>query len=102
MHLQRFLNLPNTFVLITGCSGGGKSTLLDALESKGHATIVEPGRRIVAAEIARAGKNLPWVNMKAFAYTALEMARFDLAKASRSNGFVFFDRGGTQQWLRRW
>ena len=35
------------FVVITGCSGGGKSTLLDELGRRGHATIEEPGRRIV-------------------------------------------------------
>jgi predicted ATPase len=67
--------------------------LLDALGSRGYATIAEPGRRIVAAETAGAGKKLPWVDIKAFAYSALDMARSDLTSADSLSGFVFFDRG---------
>lgn len=85
--------MPNTFVLITGCSGGGKSTLLAALGSRGYETIPEPGRRIVEAESAGTGQNLPWVDMKAFANSALCMARNDLAASDSRSGFVFFDRG---------
>lgn len=81
------------FILITGCSGGGKSALLDALGSRGYATIAEPGRRIVAAQLAGTGEELPWVDMKAFANRALTMARSDLVTAESLNGFVFFDRG---------
>jgi hypothetical protein len=33
------------FVLITGCSGGGKSTLLAELRARGHPVVEEPGRR---------------------------------------------------------
>lgn len=85
--------LSNIFTLITGCSGGGKSTLLDALGSRGYGTISEPGRRILASEIAGSGKNLPWVDMKAFAHSALNMARSDLKSAKGLSGTVFFDRG---------
>jgi predicted ATPase len=35
------------FVVISGCSGGGKSTLLAELARRGHAVVEEPGRRIV-------------------------------------------------------
>ena len=48
------------FVLLTGCSSGGKSTLLKALEERGFATVQEPGRRIVADELEGAGKALPF------------------------------------------
>lgn len=85
--------MSNTLTLITGCSGGGKSTLLDALSSRGYETISEPGRRIVAAANAESGENLPWVDMKAFARCALDMARSDYRSASRMVGNVFFDRG---------
>ena len=40
------------FVILSGCSGGGKSTLLDALAERGFAVVPEPGRRIVAKELA--------------------------------------------------
>ncbi|MEL7180126.1 MAG: AAA family ATPase [Pseudomonadota bacterium] len=81
------------FVLLTGCSGGGKSTLLEALEERGFATTPEPGRRIVSDELAGCGKALPWVNMKAFAQRAVEIAKRDLEVAEQRGGIVFFDRG---------
>lgn len=73
-------------VLLTGCSGGGKSTLLRALEKRGFATVEEPGRRIVSDELAGCGKALQWVNMKAFAQRAVEMARSDLRSAQDMDG----------------
>jgi len=81
------------FVLLTGCSGGGKSTLLKALDERGFRTVQEPGRRIVSDELAGQGNALPWVDMKAFALRAVEMAKHDLQAAQQFNGFVFFDRG---------
>jgi predicted ATPase len=81
------------FVLISGCSGGGKSTLLAELARRGHAVVEEPGRRIVAQELAGDGAALPWVDGVAFARRALAMARADLAAAAVHPGLVFCDRG---------
>ncbi|MBO9398940.1 AAA family ATPase [Shimia sp. R9_2] len=81
------------FILLTGCSGGGKSTLLSALAARGCATVPEPGRRIIAEQVAGGGKALPWVDMEAFARRAIEVARSDLAAAQKLEGPVFFDRG---------
>lgn len=78
-------------ILITGCSGGGKSTLLSALAAAGHATVPEPGRRIVAEELAGDGAALPWVNPGRFARRALTLARADLDAAEGDP--IFFDRG---------
>ncbi|MEX0369780.1 MAG: AAA family ATPase [Tateyamaria sp.] len=80
-------------VLITGCSGGGKSALIDALASLGFATIAEPGRRIIAEVRDTGGDALPWRNMKAFAERAVHMARADFEAAKATTGPVFFDRG---------
>jgi predicted ATPase len=80
------------FVVITGCSGGGKSTLLTALAQQGYCTVEEPGRRIVKEELSRQGDALPWVNSVAFARRALEVAVADYAAALRLEGIVFFDR----------
>ena len=41
-----FLN--SRFVLISRCSGGGKSTLLAELRARGYPVVEEPGRRIIA------------------------------------------------------
>lgn len=78
---------------MTGCSCGGKSTLLNALGECGYATISEPGRRIVSEETARGGAALPWRDLRAFALRALEMARSDLEAAQGFDSYVFFDRG---------
>ena len=81
------------FVVISGCSGGGKSTLLAELDARGFATVEEPGRRIVAQEMAGAGLALPWIDMAAFAQRAMAVALEDRARAGDLEGWVFFDRG---------
>lgn len=83
----------NRFVVISGCSSGGKSTLLAELGRRGYAIVEEPGRRIVKEELASAGSALPWVDGAAFARRAIAMARADRAAAGNSSGWVFFDRG---------
>jgi predicted ATPase len=81
------------FVVISGCSSGGKSTLLAELQRRGYATVEEPGRRIVAEEIATGGTALPWVDAEAFARRAIQMAIADRAAAPDDGSWVFFDRG---------
>lgn len=84
------------YFLLTGCSGAGKSTVLDALSVRGAETIAEPGRRIVQREQACGGGALPWVNMQLFADAALALAVEDLRKAETQLAAdvpVFCDRG---------
>ena len=81
------------FVVISGCSGGGKSTLLTELGRRGYMTVEEPGRRIVKEELLGNGLALPWVNEAAFARRAITLALPDRAKAIGHGGWVFFDRG---------
>jgi predicted ATPase len=82
------------FVMISGCSSGGKSTLLAELGRRGHATVEEPGRRIVRQELAGGGSALPWANKDAFARRAIALAIADYRAADdRPPGWVFFDRG---------
>ena len=81
------------FVVISGCSGGGKSTLLSELVRRGRAVVNEPGRRIVKQELENDGAALPWIDGVAFARRAIDMALADRAAANRHAGWVFFDRG---------
>jgi predicted ATPase len=83
----------DNFVLITGCSGGGKSTLLAELVSRGHHVVPEPGRRIVAAALAGEHDALPWVDPAGFVRRAIDMALADRDAAREWPGWVFFDRG---------
>lgn len=81
------------FVVLSGCSGGGKSALLDELARRGHPVIPEAGRRIVQEECHAGGQALPWLNMPAFLERTLRLARQDYAQAPRdADGWVFFDR----------
>ena len=80
------------FIILSGCSGGGKSTLLGELARRGFATVEEPGRRIVIEETRNNGTALPWIDMEAFARRAIVMALEDRQKAP-PEGPIFFDRG---------
>lgn len=77
-------------IMISGCSGGGKSTLLAALARRGLSTVAEPGRRIIAEERAGDGLAHPWVDPAAFARRAIAMS---IADHERAWGITFFDRG---------
>ena len=83
----------NRFVAISGCSGGGKSTLLKDLARRGHHVVEEPGRRIVLEELEQGGTALPWVDAPAFARRAIELSIVDLRAATSALDWVFFDRG---------
>ena len=85
--------MSDRFVLLSGCSGGGKSTLLAELQARGHHVVEEPGRRIVKQELEGGGAALPWVDAAAFARRAIEMAHSDRRTALGWPGWVFFDRG---------
>ena len=81
------------FVVISGCSSGGKSALLTELARRGYPVVSEPGRRIVKQQLACDGSALPWADGVAFARCAIEMALADRGAAAQTNGWVFFDRG---------
>ncbi|WAJ27810.1 AAA family ATPase [Antarcticirhabdus aurantiaca] len=80
-------------VVLSGCSGGGKSTLLAELDRRGFATVCEPGRRIVEEELRGDGAALPWIDLTAFAARAIEVAADDRRRMADQAGWVFFDRG---------
>lgn len=81
------------FIVISGCSGGGKSTLLVELAKRGFGVVEEPGRRIVKQELSGDGSRLPWVDITAFAQAALTLALSDHQNSFEKEGVVFFDRG---------
>jgi predicted ATPase len=81
------------FVIISGCSGGGKSTLLAELGQRGFVTIEEPGRRVVREELASGGDALPWIDGIGFARRISALAKQDYNAARARPGPVFFDRG---------
>lgn len=83
----------DNFVIITGCSGGGKSTLVRELQGRGCSIVEEPGRRIVAQQLSDGGKALPWIDLAAFTEAAIKLATEDRVRMGAELDWVFFDRG---------
>lgn len=82
--------IPAHRIALSGCSGGGKSTLLAELARRGWATVAEPGRRIVRAAQAGGAGAAPWADMPGFIARVLDLARADYEQAG--DGLVVFDR----------
>lgn len=81
------------FVAISGCSGAGKSALLDELGLRGFATVSEPGRQIVQEQQAGGGHALPDRDFRAFVELCVSRTIGHMRAAVASESTVFFDRG---------
>jgi len=79
-------------VVITGCSGGGKSTLLAELARRGHRVFPEPGRQIVREQDWIGGDALPWSEPLKFAELVLSRGLHQRIAAAAEDGLAFFDR----------
>jgi predicted ATPase len=80
-------------ILLSGCSGGGKSTLLAALARRGFVVFEEPGRQIVKEQLFIGGDALPWRDLPRFVELAASRSTHQMASAARSGKLCFFDRG---------
>ena len=79
-------------VVITGCSGGGKSTLLAELARRGHRVVPEAGRQIVREQDWVGGDALPWSEPLKFAELVLSRGLHQRITEAAESGMVFFDR----------
>ena len=82
----------DNYIVISGCSGGGKSTLLSELASRGYSVVQEPGRQIVKEQSAINGDALPWSNPEKFRDLLLSRYIFQF-NSQKQQQLVFFDRG---------
>lgn len=79
-------------VVITGCSGGGKSTLLAELARRGHRVFPEAGRQLVK-ELDWIGSDVsPWTAPAKFAELLLSRALHQRITAAQEGGLAFLDR----------
>lgn len=90
---KAFPILRENHVVISGCSGGGKSSLLSELASRGYPIVYEPGRQIVKEQAAIGGDALPWFNLDKFLDLALSRYVYLYNIQASSDSFIFFDRG---------
>ncbi|HRD28308.1 MAG TPA: AAA family ATPase [Caulobacter sp.] len=79
-------------VVITGCSGGGKSALLAELARRGHRVFPEAGRQIVKEQDWIGGDVLPWSAPAKFAELVLSRGLHQRITAADAGGLAFFDR----------
>jgi len=82
----------SNFYILSGCSGGGKSTLLSELEQRGYPVFPEPGRQIVKEQLSVNGDGIPWKDATKFAELCVSRAMYFYNMALRLDGPVFFDR----------
>lgn len=77
-------------LVISGCSGGGKSTLIAALAERGCQVVREAGRELVREQLAAGGKDLPGTPGFTRALLARACAQYD--SVADATGPVYFDR----------
>jgi predicted ATPase len=80
-------------VVISGCSGGGKSSLLDEMQRRGFAVMPEVGRQVVVAQLQTDGDAVPWKNWRRFLELCVERGiNQHRAAGELSVSIVLFDR----------
>ncbi len=79
-------------VVLTGCSGGGKSTLLGALAARGYAVRPEAGRQIVREQMHLGGDALPWTDATKFVALAASRTMHLFNTTVPDERATFFDR----------
>ncbi len=84
-------------VVISGCSGGGKSTLLAELARRGHAVYEEAGRQVVKEQLHIGGNGLAWSDAGKFDELTISRTMHNMISAARTGRVAFFDRGIVDQ-----
>ena len=79
-------------VVISGCSGGGKSSLLRELAARGYRVFTEPGRQIVKEQNFIGGPAIPGKNPRKFAELCISRGIHNMILAASTRAHVFFDR----------
>lgn len=89
----RCLGDNDRFFILSGCSGGGKSTLLQALARAGYRAYPEAGRQVFQEQLLIGGDALPQSNPLGFVELVTSRIIYQRAQAVRNGGVALFDRG---------
>jgi predicted ATPase/predicted N-acetyltransferase YhbS len=79
-------------VVVSGCSGGGKSSLLSEMAHRGYSIRPEPGRQIVKEQSHIEGDAVPWGNIPKFVELCVSRGMYFYNMAKPTNQCVLFDR----------
>jgi predicted ATPase len=85
------------FVVLSGCSGGGKSSLLAELGRRGFPVYEEAGRQVIKEQLYIGGDAMPSANAVQFIELTVSRAIYNLIEAARRGQRAFFDRGIVDQ-----
>jgi predicted ATPase len=85
------------FVVLSGCSGAGKSSLLAELGRRGFPIYEEPGRQVVKEQLYIGGNALPWGDWRLFVELTISRSIYHIVTAARRDRLSFFDRGIVDQ-----
>jgi predicted ATPase len=80
------------YVVISGCSGAGKSSLLRELADRGYGVFAEPGRRIVKEQNFIGGDGVPGKDIYKFVELCVSRSMYNMINAATTTSYVFFDR----------
>lgn len=84
----------DSFFVLTGGPGSGKTTLIEALAAAGRRTMMEAGRAVIRDQVRIDGPALPWRDRALFAEAMIvhDLATYRRAETNASGVPVIFDR----------
>jgi predicted ATPase len=85
------------FVVLSGCSGGGKSSLLSALAARGYRVFAEPGREVIREQNFIGGDATPEKDVLKFLDLTISRTMRHMISAASTKATVFFDRSIVDQ-----
>lgn len=85
--------IKNNYVVVSGCSGGGKSSLLSELANRGYLVVHDAGRQIIKEQKIIEGDAMPTMNFEKFLELALSRSLFHFNSQKETDQYIFFDRG---------
>ena len=83
----------DNFYVLTGCSGAGKSSIIQALKARGILCVDEAGRQIVQEQVRIGGDGTPWQDRIKFRDLLLSRYMYLFEQVTERTQSVFFDRG---------
>ncbi len=86
------LNGSDSLIVVSGCSGGGKSTLIRELAKRGYDTQPEAGRQIVKEQLHIGGDALPWADKMKFIELCVSRSVYFYNNATSGGKPTVFDR----------
>ncbi len=87
----------NDRIVLSGCSGGGKSSLLAELARRHHSVFSEAGRDVVREQTLIGGQGTPWTDLTFFVELTVSRAVGDALESTALPGLSFFDRSVIDQ-----